>query len=48
MSALPELFPGFDTHQIDVDGLTFQARSGGNGPALLCLHGYPQTQRVLA
>ncbi len=43
MSNLPELFPGFDTHDIKIDGLTFQARSGGSGPALLCLHGYPQT-----
>ena len=40
---LPELFPGFETHHIDIDGLNFHARSGGSGPPLLCLHGYPQT-----
>lgn len=43
MSTLPELFPGFDTHHIEIEGHTFQARSGGDGPPLLCLHGYPQT-----
>lgn len=43
MSDLPELFPGFATHRVEIDGLTLHARSGGNGPALLCLHGYPQT-----
>ena len=40
---MPDLFPGFTTHRLEVDGLTFHARSGGTGPALLCLHGYPQT-----
>ena len=40
---MPELFPGFARHHIEIDGLTFHARSGGNGPPLLCLHGYPQT-----
>ncbi len=43
MSELPDLFPDFETHLIDIDGLKFHARSGGNGPPLLCLHGYPQT-----
>ena len=40
---LVDLYPGFATHRIDVDGLAFFARAGGQGPALLCLHGYPQT-----
>ena len=41
---LPELFPGFDSHVIDISNEeTIFARSGGSGPALLCLHGYPQT-----
>ncbi|MGI9477172.1 MAG: alpha/beta fold hydrolase [Hyphomicrobiaceae bacterium] len=43
MSDLPELFAGFATHHIDIDGLSFHARVGGSGPPLLCLHGYPQT-----
>jgi haloacetate dehalogenase len=43
VSELAELFPGFDTKQIDVDGLALHARVGGSGPPLLCLHGYPQT-----
>lgn len=42
-TSMPDLFPGFATHQLEVDGLTFHVRSGGAGPALLCLHGYPQT-----
>lgn len=40
---LPELFPGFATHRIDLGGIALHARVGGNGPPLLCLHGYPQT-----
>jgi haloacetate dehalogenase len=43
MTDLPDLFPGFAKHLIERDGLRFHARVGGNGPALLCLHGYPQT-----
>ncbi len=43
MPDLPDLFPGFATHVIEIDGLRFHARVGGSGPALLCLHGYPQT-----
>ncbi len=43
MSELPELFPGFATHRIESNGLTFHARAGGSGPPLLCLHGYPQS-----
>ncbi|MCB1334452.1 MAG: alpha/beta hydrolase [Roseivivax sp.] len=38
------LFPGFaDTrHRLD-NGLTLRVRSAGQGPAVLLLHGYPQT-----
>jgi len=43
MPQLPELFPGFASETIGVDGLEFFARVGGSGPPLLCLHGYPQT-----
>lgn len=43
MADLPDLFPGFGKHHIDVPGAEIFARSGGNGPPLLLLHGYPQT-----
>lgn len=43
MADLPDLFPGFETHVIDVPGAEIFARAGGNGPPLLLLHGYPQT-----
>lgn len=43
MTALPDLFPGFATHRITVDGAEIFARVGGSGPPLLMLHGYPQT-----
>ena len=43
MPDLPELYTGFASHDIDIDGLRFHARSAGLGPALLCLHGYPQS-----
>lgn len=43
MADAADLFPGFTTHVLDVGGLNFFARVGGHGPALLCLHGYPQT-----
>ncbi len=43
MSDLADLFPGFASHWIDTSVGKIFARSGGNGPPLLCLHGYPQT-----
>lgn len=43
MADLPDLFPGFEKHLIDVPGAQIYARTGGNGPPLLLLHGYPQT-----
>ena len=43
MAELPDLYPGFDTHFIDVPGAKIFTRTGGNGPPLLLLHGYPQT-----
>ena len=42
-SALPDLFPGFTSHRIPTKAGEIFARVGGAGPALLCLHGYPQT-----
>jgi haloacetate dehalogenase len=44
MSALPDLFPGFAEHRIETaPGVEIYARTGGSGPPLLLLHGYPQT-----
>jgi haloacetate dehalogenase len=44
MSALPELFPGFDERRIGTAAdVEIYLRIGGSGPPLLLLHGYPQT-----
>src|SRR5438132_978262 len=44
MSAeLADLYPGFASHWIDTAARRVFARSGGQGPALLLLHGHPQT-----
>lgn len=37
------MFEGFEIRQIVVDGATLRARIGGSGPALLLLHGHPQS-----
>lgn len=42
-AVLPELFPGFASHGIDGPEGKIFARSGGSGPPLLLIHGYPQT-----
>jgi haloacetate dehalogenase len=42
-SDLADLFPGFATHWVDTKIGKIFARSGGSGPPLLLLHGYPQT-----
>ncbi len=38
-----DLFPGFDEQFVATPEGTFYTRSGGDGPPLLLLHGYPQT-----
>lgn len=43
MTELPDLFPGFETRFVEIEGVSFHARVGGSGPPLICLHGYPQT-----
>lgn len=41
------LFPGFESRLITVeDGVQIHARVGGEGPALLLLHGHPQTHAI--
>ncbi|MES2452076.1 MAG: alpha/beta hydrolase [Pseudomonadota bacterium] len=39
----PALMPGFRWQDIDVEGVRIRAAIGGSGPALLLLHGHPQT-----
>ncbi|MBV9261856.1 MAG: alpha/beta hydrolase [Pseudolabrys sp.] len=43
MPDLADLFPGYQSHWIDTSAGKLFARSGGSGPPLLLLHGYPQT-----
>ena len=46
MPELPDMFPGFSTHNISVGANTFFLRTAGEGsslPPLLLLHGFPQT-----
>lgn len=43
MADLANLFPDFASHWIDTSIGKIFARSGGSGPPLLLLHGYPQS-----
>src|SRR3954451_10147529 len=43
MPDLADLFPGFASKWIDTAAGRVFARTGGEGPPLLLLHGYPQT-----
>lgn len=40
-------FPGFEREQIQVGGARINLVRGGQGPAVLLLHGYPQTHCIL-
>ena len=40
------MFPGFREDSIDIGEVAIRAVSGGSGPALLLLHGYPQTHVI--
>ena len=40
------LFPGFRKKNLRTSGATIHAVSGGNGPAVLLLHGYPETHAM--
>ena len=38
------IFPGFALDHLDVgDGVTLRVRHGGDGPAVVLLHGHPRT-----
>lgn len=41
-----DLFPGFASHWIDTNAGRIFARSGGSGPPLVLLHGFPQTHAM--
>jgi haloacetate dehalogenase len=40
---MAEFFPGFTPHRIATSGAEINLVTGGSGPPLLLLHGYPQT-----
>lgn len=40
------MFEEFQSHVIDVEGASIHLRVGGSGPALLLLHGYPQSHAM--
>lgn len=40
------LFPGFRLLDVQTSGARIRVRTGGEGPALLLLHGYPQTHAL--
>lgn len=39
---------GFETKRANVDGITLSVHTGGSGPALILLHGYPQNHMCWA
>ncbi|KAB2919111.1 MAG: alpha/beta hydrolase [Hyphomicrobiaceae bacterium] len=43
MTGLPDLFPGFAERRVKTAGGLMFLRTGGSGPPLLLLHGYPQS-----
>jgi haloacetate dehalogenase len=40
------MFEGFQRQRVEVDGATLAVVTGGTGPALLLLHGFPQTHVI--
>jgi haloacetate dehalogenase len=43
---MADLFPGFERRRIATSGAEIDCVVGGSGPALLLLHGYPQTHAM--
>ncbi len=41
-----QLFPDFESHWIEVNGVKIMTRKGGSGRPLLLLHGHPQTHAI--
>ena len=46
MNPETHLFPGFSLDRVTRNGVTLHTRRAGQGPALLLLHGHPQTQAM--
>ena len=44
---MTEFFPGFEHRRIATSGADINLVTGGSGPPLLLLHGYPQTHLIL-
>ena len=42
-ATMSDFFPGFEQRHIETSGATINLMTGGSGPPLLLLHGYPQT-----
>jgi haloacetate dehalogenase len=40
------LFPDFSSFDVETDGVTIHGVTGGSGPPVLLLHGYPQTHAI--
>jgi haloacetate dehalogenase len=40
------MFPGFRSQRVSVDGVEIFLETGGSGPPLLLLHGYPETHAM--
>ena len=40
---MPDFFPGFTQRRIETSGASINLVTGGSGPPLLLIHGYPQT-----
>jgi haloacetate dehalogenase len=43
---MPDFFPGFERRQVQTSGATINLVTGGSGPPLLLVHGYPQTHAM--
>ena len=43
LSAQAPFFSGFQARKIQTSGATINVLTGGSGPPLLLIHGYPQT-----
>lgn len=39
-------FPGFESHQLNTGEVNIHLATGGSGPPLLLLHGYPQSRMI--
>jgi haloacetate dehalogenase len=43
---MPDFFPGFERRRVTTSGAEINIVTGGSGPPLLLLHGYPQTHAM--